>query len=101
MKHRYCLLARKSTVGEMVSNVEFFNLMVPFLHAQGQPFNKYLLVDCQQDLSLASASQLLARDYALTFHVKCKPAPEFPFGQLAPNLEKFGQWAAKTGSKYR
>ena len=26
----------------MASNVELFNLVVPFLHAQGQPFNKYL-----------------------------------------------------------
>lgn len=76
-------------------------MMIPYLHSQGQPFNKYLLIDCQEDLSLTTASQLLAKDYTLTFHIKCKPAPDYPFGQLPANLEKFAQWATKTSNKYR
>jgi hypothetical protein len=101
LQHQYYLIPQKSSLAEIASNVEFYNLMVPYLHSQAQPFNKYLMVDCQEDLSLTNASQLLAKDYSLTFHIKCKPAPEYPFGQLANNLEKFAHWAAKIGGKYR
>lgn len=49
--------------------------MVPYLHSQAAPFNKYLHLDCQESLTLTSLSQLLSKDYAATFHVKCKPFP--------------------------
>jgi hypothetical protein len=86
IKFQYSLFKYKSSLSDIISNIEFYNLVVPFLHAQAQPFNRYILIDCQHDLSLDSASRLLAKDYGLTFHVKCKPAPEFPFGQLTANL---------------
>jgi hypothetical protein len=73
--HQYSIIKRKSPLSDFATNAEFFNLMVPFLHASGQTFNRYILVDCEEDFSLTSASQLIAKDYALTFHVKCKPAP--------------------------
>ncbi len=75
VKFQYSLLKSKSPLSSIVANIEFYNLVVPFLHAQAQPFNKYILIDCQHDLSLDSASRLLAKDYGLTFHIKCKPAP--------------------------
>lgn len=84
-----------------MSNIEFFNMMVPYLHSQAQSFNKYIFIDCQEDLTLTTVSQLLARDYSMTFHIKCKPAPEYPFGQLASNLEKFTHWATKINNKYK
>lgn len=36
----------KSSMSAILSNVEFYNLMVPFLHSQSAAFNKYLHIDC-------------------------------------------------------
>jgi hypothetical protein len=46
VKFQYSLLKHKSPLGEIISNIEYYNLMVPFLHAQAQPFNRYIFVDC-------------------------------------------------------
>ncbi len=75
--------------------------MVPFLHSQATPFNKYLHLDCLLNFSLNGLSQILTNDYALTFHTKCKPHPEYPFGQLEANLKSFTHWASKISNKYR
>ena len=37
-------------------------------------------------------SQLLTKDYLSTFHSRCKNAPEYPFGQLEENRDKFVTW---------
>lgn len=98
---QYYLVRPKSSLPAILSNLEFYNLMVPYLHSQATPFNKYLHLDCQHSLTLSTLSQQLAKDYAATFHVKCKPFPEYPFGQLEANLKAFAQWAGKIASKYR
>lgn len=80
--------------------MEFYNLLVPYLHSKKQKFNKYFLIDCEQSLSLTGLSNFLTKDYALTFHTKCKPSPEYPFGQLESNLTKFSSWSSKISKKY-
>lgn len=81
-KFQYYLIKPKSSLSAIKSNIEFYNLMVPYLHSQTTPFNKYLHLDCEENLTLSNLSQLLSKDYAATFHIKCKPFPEYPFGQL-------------------
>jgi hypothetical protein len=81
-KYQYYLVKPKSKLHEIQGNIEFYNLMVPYLHSQGSTFNKYLLLDCEESFGLTTFSQILSNDYATTFQTKCKAHPEYPFGQM-------------------
>jgi hypothetical protein len=86
---------------QLKSNAELFNLMVPFKVIKQMPFNKYLHIDCKEDLSFLKMSQLLTKEHLLTFHSKCKGAPEYPFGQVEQNSKKFKAWASKIYQKFK
>jgi len=73
--------------------------MTPFKAHQQMPFIKYLYIDCSE-LTFLKMGQLLLKDYVTSFYSRFKAAPDFPFGQLEQNVNKFGNWASKIANKY-
>ena len=76
--------SKQRTLDQIRSNVELFNLMVPFRMSRKMAFNKFYYVDCEE-LSFLTISHLLGKDYINTFHGRFKGAPEYPFGELEQN----------------
>ena len=46
-------------------------------------------------------SNIITKEYLTTFHAKPKNAPEYAFGQIEANAEKFGHWSNKIQQKYQ
>jgi hypothetical protein len=65
------------------------------------PFNKYLYIDCEDNLTFTNLSSLLNKDYSATFHSKSKAPPEYSFGQIEQNSVKFTNWTVKIHNKYQ
>ena len=63
------------------------------------PFIKYLYINCEE-LTFLKMGQMMQRDFVTTFSSRFKAAPEFPFGQVDKNVDKFGNWASKIATKY-
>jgi hypothetical protein len=64
-------------------------------------YNKYLFLNCDENLTFNRLSNFLSKEYVETFYGKMKAPPEFSFGQGEQNMQKFVNWANKIFLKFK
>ena len=97
---QYFLIGVKhSTLRRVSSNIELYNLLVPYSLTQKKAFNIYIHLDCREGLTLSRVSEAITTQYLHILHIKPKPPPDYPFGSLPQNVTKFKQWTNKFKQK--
>lgn len=84
-----------------MANAVFYNMLVPFKLLKEMEYNFYLFVDCQECLTFNRLSDFLMGEYMSVFYGKLKAPPDYLFGQLEANRQKFINWATKISLKFK